>query len=116
MTKIIETDTYRIPGIYEPIEYVVKTYTICDKCGSADIRNKSNAHLPASIIGGFSLVIVVSFIGGIVLAFGKMLMGFIGVWIISLVTFIAFGCLTGYVELNNNKNPKCNACGNEHIT
>ena len=47
MTKVSTTGTYTIPGVYEPIEYIVETHTVCDACGSADIRYKGRAHLPA---------------------------------------------------------------------
>lgn len=123
MTKVSKTDSYRIPGVYEPIEYVVEAHTICDKCGSADISYKRNAHLPASVNGGFTLVIILSFYGGVVLSFGEMLLGFFnynliifGLWIISIIAFIVFCFLTAYVERDNGKNPKCNKCGNERIT
>ena len=123
MTKVSTTATYRIPGIYEPIEYIVETHTICDECGSVDISYKGNAHLPASANGWFSLIIILFFYGGIFIAFIESLFDLLkynwiiwGLWIISLVALIVFCSLTAYVERNNNKNPKCNNCGNQHIT
>lgn len=123
MTKVRTIDTCHIPGVYEPVEYIVETHTICDQCGSADIRYKGNAHLPASVNGWFSLVIIGSFYGGLLLFFCEGLFSVFkynwivfGLWAISLFTLIVFCCLTAYIERNNKKNPKCNACGNEHIT
>jgi len=123
MTKVSITDSYRIPGIYEPIEYIVETHTICDKCGSADISYKGNAHLPGLVNLGFSLVSILAFYGGLLLAFGEMLLGFFkynhviyGLWIVSGIALIVFWCLTAFVERNNSKNPKCSKCGNERIT
>ena len=69
MTKVSTTASSRIPGIYEPIEYVVETHTVCDECGSSDISYKGNSHAPKSLHGIFSLVIMVSFYGSIVLGF-----------------------------------------------
>jgi hypothetical protein len=123
MTKVSTTASYRIPGIYEPIEYIVETHTICDECGSANISYKGSAHLPAIVNEWFSLVILLCFYGGVFLTFIESLFGLLkynwiiwGLWIISIVALIVFFCLTTYVERNNNKNPKCNVCGNEHIT
>jgi hypothetical protein len=123
MTRVSTTGTYHIPGVYEPIEYVVETHTVCDECGSSDIGYQRSSHLPAPVVGGFSLVIGLCFYGGVVTALGEMLSGVFkynqiiwGLWIISAVTFTAFCCLSAFVERNNAKNPKCNTCGNEHIT
>jgi len=123
MTRVRTIDTCRIPGIYEPVEYIVETHTICDQCGSANIRYQGNAHLPKSVNLAFTIVILISFWGSIVLALGA---GIFRVWkynwiiyslgMISVVVLIVFRCLSGFVERNNHKNPKCNQCGNEHIT
>ena len=123
MTKVSTTASYRIPGIYEPIEYVVETHTICDKCGSADISYKANAHLPEAVSNGFTLVFFISLFGFIALGFGVIALrlykyNFIifGMGLISVIDILVFSCLTAFVERNNDKNPKCNECGNEHIT
>lgn len=117
MTKVSTTDSYRIPGVYEPIEYIVETHTICDVCGSADIRYKGNAHVPASVNGAFSLVIIVSFYGAILLGLITHNMNICaGAGMISVIALAIFLCLTLYVERDNHKSPRCNQCGNEHIT
>ncbi len=117
MTKVSTTGSYRIPGVYEPIEYIVETHTICDECGSADISYKGNAHVPDSVNGVFSLVIIVSFYGAVILGLithNQIICG--GLGMTSVIALVVFSCLTGFVERNNYKNPKCNKCGNEHIT
>ncbi len=117
MTKVTETATYRMPGVYEPIEYIAKTYTICDECGSTDIRYKGNAHVPVFVNGVFSIVIIVSFYGGCILGLiTHDLKIFGGLVMLSVIAFLAYMCLTSFIERNNHKNPKCNQCGNEHIT
>ena len=123
MTKVSTTATYRIPGIYEPIEYIVETHTICDECESTDISYEADAHLPEAVSNGFANVSFISFFGFIVLALGAMLLGtfkyniwICGLGIFSVINFLLFTFLTIFVERNNNKNPKCNNCGNEHIT
>lgn len=123
MTKVSTTDFYRIPGIYEPIEYVVETHTVCDECGSADISYKADAHLPETVDNGFAMVFYISFFGSIVLGLGVMVLSIYkydiwicGLGLFSVIDFLVFGFLTSFVERNNNKNPKCNNCGNEHIT
>ena len=124
MTKVSTKASYRIPGVYEPIEYVVETHTICDKCGSADIRYKANAHLPEAVSNGFAIVFFVALFGSIALGLGAIILRFYkynvmvfatGI-MISVVDILVFSCLTAFIERNNDKNPKCNACGNEHIT
>jgi hypothetical protein len=117
MTKVSTTDTYRIPGIYEPIEYIVETHTVCDVCGSADISYKGNAHLSESTTLTFTLVIMVSF-------YGSILLGLItsnleicgGLGIVSVASLMIYILLSNYVERDNNKEPRCNQCGNENIT
>ena len=123
MTKVSTTGSYRIPGIYEPIEYIVETHTICDKCGSGDISYKANAYVPGFINGVFSLIIILSFcgffisgIGGMILRIFKYNLIVFGSLITFVIAFFVFGFLTAFVERNNNKNQKCNKCGNEHIT
>ncbi len=117
MTKVTETSTYRIPGVYEPIEYIAKTYTICDKCGSTDIRYKGNAHVPGFVNGVFSIVIIVSFFGGCILGLiTHNLNIFGGLIILSIIALFIFMGLISFIERNNHKNPQCNQCGNEHIT
>ena len=123
MTKVSTTDTYTIPGVYEPIEYIVETHTICDVCGSSDISYKRNAHLPFMVERLFSIIILISFCGAVAIALGLMLLGnfnynriIFGLGLISVLAFLAYGGLTVYVERDNGKNPKCNACGNKHIT
>jgi hypothetical protein len=123
MTKVSTTASYRIPGVYEPIEYIVETHTICDKCGSSDISYKANAHLPEAVSNGFAVVFFMSLCGFIALGFGAMALklykyNFIifGIGLMSVIDISVFLCLTAFVERNNGKNPKCNECGNEHIT
>jgi hypothetical protein len=123
MTKVSTTASYRIPGVYEPIEYIVETHTICDTCGSANISYKANAHLPEAVSNGFALVFFISLFGFIALGFGAILFrlykyNFIifGIGVISVIDILVFSCITAFVERNNNKEPKCNTCGNEHIT
>lgn len=117
MTKVGTTATYRIPGVYEPIEYIVETHTICDECGSSDIGYKGNAHVPDSVTGVFTIVIIVSFYGAVIIGLithSQIICAGLGT--LSVITLLIFVCLTSYVERNNSKNPKCNKCGNEHIT
>jgi hypothetical protein len=123
MTKVSKTDFYRLPGIYEPIEYVVETHTICDVCGSADIGYKGNAHLPEYLSNILSLLWGVSLFGSILLGLGAMALGIFkynriifGIGIVSVVDLLVYICLTCIVERDNNKNPKCRKCGNERIT
>ncbi len=117
MTKVSTKASYRIPGVYEPFEYFVETHTICDKCGSTDIRYKGNAHVPATVNGVFSIVIIVSFYGAVILGlitYNLKIFG--GLGLLSIIALLVFSCLTSYIERNNHKSPKCNNCGNEQIT
>ncbi len=117
MTRITETAFTRIAGVYEPVEYVARTYTICDACGSEDISYKANAHLPDRVTGVLSIVIFVSFYGGLILGLithSLKILG--GLVMMSIITFLIYYCLASYIERNNHKNPKCNQCGNTHIT
>jgi hypothetical protein len=123
LTKVSKTDFYRIPGVYEPIEYVVETHTICDVCGSADIGYKADAHVPEFLSNILCSLLWVSLLGFIILALGASVLGIFkynrmifGIGMISVVDFLLFSCLTSIVERNNTKNPKCRKCGNEHIT
>jgi hypothetical protein len=123
MTKVSTTASYTIPGVYEPIEYIVETHTICDECGSADISYKGNAHLPEAVNRVFRIVFFISLLGFIVLAFGAIVFRFFkynliifGIGMISVIAILVFSCLTIFIERNNNKNSKCNKCGSEHIT
>jgi ribosomal protein L37E len=117
MTKVSTTGSYRIAGVYEPIEYIIETHTVCDECGSTDISYKGNAHVPNSVNGVFTIIIIVSFYGAAIFGFithNLRICG--GVGLTSLIALVLYIGLTSYVERNNNKNPKCNKCGNEHIT
>jgi hypothetical protein len=123
MTKVGTTDSYRIPGIYEPMEYIVEMHTICDECGSTDISYKGDAHLPEAVRTVFVMVFFISLLGFIGLAFGAMALRLFkynlilcGIGMISVIDILVFSFLTDFIERNNDKNPKCNKCGNEHIT
>jgi hypothetical protein len=113
VTKVSETKSYHIPGLYEPEEYTV-THTICDACGSSDI-GEVGSHLSRSVDGVFTLVILASFYGAVIVGLvthDLTLCG--GIGMISVIAGVAYLVLTRYVERNNHL--KCNQCGNQHIT
>ena len=123
MTKVSTTEFIRIPGIYEPIERVVETHTICDQCGSAEISFEANAHLPLAVEQVFSLIFPVSLFAFIALGLAAMMLRIYkyipiicGIGMIAPIDMLVYSCLLSIVERNNNKNPRCNECGNVHIT
>ena len=113
VTKAVVTESYSIPGVYEPIEYTVE-HIVCDICGSSDVGVQGNQE-SALITGTFSVVIIVAFYGGVVaglITHGLIIFGG-GVMISVIALLIYFGVMK-YIERNNHW--KCNACGNENIT
>ena len=107
------TESYRIAGVYEPIEYTIE-YKVCDECGASDIC-EVGSHVSGSINGAFSVVIIMSFYGTFILGlitFDLQLCD--GLGMLSVVALILYLSLMKYVERNNHL--KCNKCGNEHIT
>ena len=113
MVKANRTESYRIAGIYEPIEYTVE-YRICDICGAEDIVEVGK-HLSSFVNGAFSFVIIalslISVIGGIITSSLRLCGGLALFAIIVLVSLLS---LTKFVERNNHF--RCNKCGNEHVT
>lgn len=116
MTKIRSTETYRIPGIYEPIEYTVE-HIVCDECGTSDIHYQ-RVHESRFVDGVLSVLLIAA----IVFFYGAIVVGFIthrielcwGTGMISVVALLIHYCLSSYGERDNYY--QCNKCGNEHIT
>jgi len=113
MTIVKATDSYRVAGVYEPIEYTVER-RICDECKSSDISEMGN-HVSVSINGAFTLVIIVSFYGALIVGAITHDVGICGgIGMVSVIALLILLCWSSYVERNNYW--KCNTCGNEHIT
>ncbi len=117
MAKAQRIEYSRIPGIYEPIERTIE-YTVCDKCGSAEIiclENKPAPQFSGAFEGAVSLVIAVSFYGGVIIGLvTHSLQLFCGLPGIALIVFLLYGLLT--YPFGRRCTYKCSQCGNEDIT
>lgn len=117
MAKAQRLEYDRIPGIYEPIERIIE-YTVCDKCGSDDIaciENKPAPEFSGRVNGAFSIIIIGSFYGGVIIGLlTQSAVIFCGLGSIALLAVVLYGLLT--YPFGRHSTYKCNQCGNEDIT
>jgi hypothetical protein len=109
MAKVSKTDFYRIPGVYEPVEYVVETYPACDQCGSTNLCYRGNAHIPA-FANVCQSVTILSFFGTVIVWFithNILICGALGM--ISIIAFLNCLFLVSYI----GHNTVCKNCGSQ---